>query len=203
MIFVTLPAFIFFSCYLLILFLWIEIYNDISGLNTRFLKPIFFITQGLMYLTLFTLYTLNIVLNFEKKPKLRHPFSVESPFEKAIHILISCIYFFSAIGFLIYGSRFYCNLTREKRPLLARFRQTVLPTIRNLTIICSFCFIVRGVLTFSNGIVDWPRGKWWVDPFYFLFLEIIPIVLMIVVLKPSTSSSIQESRTDSSETESE
>lgn len=199
----TLPAFIFFSCYLLILFLWIEIYNDISGLNTRFLKPIFFITQGLMYLTLFTLYILNIVLKLDKIST-RHPFTVESPFEKAIHILISCIYFFSAIGFLIYGSRFYFNLTREKRPLLARFRQTVLPTIRNLTIICSICFIARGILTFSNGIVDWPRGKWWVDPFYFLLLEIIPIVLMIVVLKPSTSSSIQEeSRTDASDTESD
>lgn len=196
------PAYIFISCYLIILFLWIEIYHDISGSYSSILRPIFFISQGLIYTIVIVLNVLNIILyksDKDKKPK-TFEMVVESPFEKALHIFLAVLYSLSAFGFLIYGLCFYCNITREKKPLLLRFRQTVLPKIRNLTILCSICFLIRGALTLWNGIEDWPRGKWWVDPLYYFLLEILPILLMMIVLRPSsTSIQTHESRTESSE----
>lgn len=196
----SMPAYIFISCYLIILFLWIEIYHDISGSYSSILRPIFFISQGLIYTIVIVLNILNVLLYKRGKDKNPNIFEmvVESPFEKALHIFLAVLYSLSAFGFLIYGSCFYCNITREKKPLLLRFRQTVLPKIRNLTILCSICFLFRGALTLWNGIQDWPRGKWWVDPLYYSLLEILPILLMMIVLRPSSTYIQSESRTESS-----
>jgi hypothetical protein len=85
-------------------------------------------------------------------------------------------------------SRFYYKFSRERKPLLAKMRMSVLPKVKYLTLMLSVCFLIRGGMTFSNGITNWTNGFWWLDFVYYSVLEVLPIFLMLKILRPTTQA---------------
>jgi hypothetical protein len=117
---------------------------------------------------------------------------IQTPFQRAIWFFDAGLYVLSALGFLLYGGRFYFKFSRERKPLLAKMRQTVLPKVKYLTLMLSLCFLIRGGMTLSNGISNWTNGLWWIDLVYYALLEVIPIVLMLLILRPTTQAQLAD-----------
>lgn len=187
----TIPSFLFFSCYLIILFLWAEIYHTIhspGSVDILRLRPIYFGTQGFMYAVVIVLELVDRFAypNMGPCPK---P-DIHTPMQRAIWFFDASLYLISALGFLIYGGRFYFTFSRDRKPLLAKMRNTVLPKVKYLTIMLSICFLIRGGMTLSNGITNWTNSLWWIDLVYYAVLEVLPIVLMLLILRPTTQQAL-------------
>jgi len=138
------------------------------------------------------------------------PDVVASPFQKAVFCFDASLYIVSAFGFIIYGGRFvsctislletsitscclpwtfrrfYLRFSQERKPLLVEMKQSVLPKVKAMALGLSITFIVRGAFTFSNAFSNWTNHLWFIDLLYFSVLEVIPIVLMLLILRPAT-----------------
>lgn len=63
-------------------------------------------------------------------------------------------------------------------------RDTVLPKVKILTLLCTLCFVARAVITIVGTFM--PLADWvWLDLVYFFCLELIPLVLMLIILRPA------------------
>lgn len=65
-------------------------------------------------------------------------------------------------------------------------KRSVLPKVKTLTLVLSCVFVIRGGMTLSNSISNWTNNFWWIDFVYYSLLEVLPIVLMLLVLRPTT-----------------
>lgn len=185
----TYPAFIFFSCYFIIVFRWIEIYHtflennlpdNTSSISPDKLRSIFYLTNIFMYMIVLLLTALDFIFGESAtKQSTILPTDI-TPYELALLLLDSLMYVVITLLFLWYGGR-VC-LTLQLTPVMdPHARKKLLLRLRMLSILCSLCFMVRA------GIVMWSlnhdiSAHWWVEPLYFLTLEILPLVIMLRML---------------------
>lgn len=175
---------------MLILFLWAEIYHDMSGMNTKRLRYVFFAIQAIIYITITTLFTVDVILYPDQHCV---QVNIATPLESGVMIVDSTLYILTALGYLIYGIGFYYKFTGANKPLLSKMRLTILPKVKYFTAVCTFCFLFRGALTMWNSLENWPNDFWWIDPVYYVFLEILPILLMLFILRPSNTPNVVSS----------
>jgi hypothetical protein len=180
----TLPPFLFLSCYMLILFLWAEIYHDVSAELQIRMQHIYFGIQAVLYGLVAILFIVDI---FTTKSEYKAQVEIVSGPEIAVMVIDATLYIVTALAFLVYGIGFYYKFTRVNRALLVKMRHTILPKVKYFTALCSLCFLVRGGLTLSNAVSNWPMNFWWFDLGYYGLLEIVPIILMLFILRAKTS----------------
>jgi hypothetical protein len=182
------PSFFFFSCYLIILFLWAEIYHNTYGpaKSINKLRPIYFIVTALMYGVVITILVADWVVNHDilvkQHEKIPEP---RTTLERAVFLIDGSIYLITALGFIIYGGSFYVRFVRAG-PLLSKMRETVLPKVKLLTILCTLCFVARSVLTIVGAFGNIAAWEW-IDLVYYVGLELIPLILMLIILRPTSS----------------
>lgn len=169
---------------MLILFLWAEIYHDVSQEMQIKMQRIYFGIQGVLYGLITILFVVDV---FTTKSEYKAQVEIVSGPEIAVMVIDSTLYIATALAFIIYGIGFYYKFTRVNRALLVKMRQTILPKVKYFTALCSLCFLVRGGLTLSNSVSNWPRNFWWFDLCYYGLLEIVPIILMLFILRAKTS----------------
>lgn len=186
-IIVSLPSFLFLSCYMIILFLWAEIYHDINGADTsnnnNKISIFYFSIQTIIYIVVIILFIIDLNLNLHLR---KNQVSASSIYQTVILLIDASLYIATALGFLVYGISFYLKFNEAKDILFAKIRLTILPKVKYFTILCSFCFLTRGALTFWSAFQNWSDAYWWIDFTYYLTLEILPIILMLFILKPSS-----------------
>ena len=180
----TLPPFLFLSCYMLILFLWAEIYHDVAVDQQPRMQYIYFGIQGVLYSLVTILFIVDI---FTTKNEYAPQVEIASVPERIVMVLDSSLYILTALAFLIYGLGFYYKFTRVNRALLVKMRHSILPKVKYFTALCSLCFLVRGGMTLSNAVSNWPARFWWFDLCYYGLLEILPVTLMLFILRAKTS----------------
>jgi len=189
------PSFFFFSCYLIILFLWAEIYHSAYGTGKHIskLRPIYFTVVIVMYLTVIIILILDWLIY--------RPISVKvipdpsTPLEKGLFVFDAGLYLATALGFCIYGGSFYMKFVRGG-PLLTKMRETVLPKVKILTILCTLCFMARALLTIISMFAR--LDEWiWLDLVYYVSMEFIPLILMLVILRPARPNLSQDKRAGS------
>lgn len=186
----TLPPFLFLACYMLILFLWAEIYHEVTGEQEKKMKYIYFGIQGVLH----GLVIISFIVNAATAPvTISHQVTINEPLERAVMIIDAILYILTALGYLVYGIGFYYKFTRVNRALLAKMRRTILPKVKYMTALTSLCFFVRGGMTLSNAFSNWPNAFWWFDSFYYIILEIVPVILMLFILRASKPSSNAQS----------
>ena len=129
--------------------------------------------------------------------------------EMTIIVFISLLYLVSSIAFLIIGSRFYFELHKsgtsmfsvqvQRRGELAYLvcmsltalaqsrRQRIILEVQIITAVLTLCFLLRAALTiwqiFSSVAIS---SYWYTDLLYFTFLELIPVSVLVVILRPRT-----------------
>jgi len=180
----TLPSYFFFSDYLILLFLWAEIYHNAcrdreSGTPPQIskLKPSFIIINAVMYA---------VVLIFYLVDYLGYPHDidqqvswVDDPIEKVIFIYTGSIYCITSLAFLVYGVRIY--LTFSNMRMNTKARRKILGKIQGISLLVVTCFFVRSVIVLLGSNINLST-RWWFDLAYFIPLEVIPLILMLAIL---------------------
>jgi hypothetical protein len=177
----TLPTYFFFSDYLIILFLWAEIYHyaqEKEAPTIQRLQPIFFGVNIVMYVILGILYALDWILNRDHE---YFPIAMAANTEqRIIWIFGVAIYTFTSVGFLVYGARIYYKFSRL--PTYSPKRQRVLRKIQIITVLVSLCFIIRVVIIILGSVIWSWSEYWWLDGAYFFLLEVVPLLMMLQLL---------------------
>jgi len=180
------PSFFFFSAYMIILFFWGEIYGTSDSVlqrgtndsyqpqrSSKKMYILFIAFNILMYVTVVTLYLLNFFLARD----LSNPNSF-TIYEKCILLFAASMYFLTTIGFFGYGyyTFRFASKVEVRRPLA---RNKLLTRVGTVTLFSMACFMVRGGITIWGVVDPGLQWYWWVDGVYYLFLEVIPVLLML------------------------
>jgi len=175
----TLPSFLFFSNYLIILFLWAEIYHyahEEIHVGIAKLRPIFISITVLMYGVIVLLYLLNYFLY---PPHYLNVSQTSNYVEMTIEFFGGSIYALTSIGFILYGIRIYFKFSSI--PIYTITRKQVLRKIQVITVLVSMCFFIRSAIVIVAGFQD-ISAYWWFDGVYYFFLELVPLFLMLTLL---------------------
>jgi len=179
MILNTLPSFIFFSNYLIILFLWAEIYHyahEDSHVGIAKLQPIFLLICALMYGIVCTLYVIDFIVY---SPDYVSVSINSNPVETTILLFDVFIYALTSLGFILYGVRIYFKFSSV--PIYTNTRRQVLRKIEVISMLVSLCFIIRCAVVIL-GVTTNMSAFWWFDGIYYFLLELLPLVLMLQLL---------------------
>jgi len=181
----TLPSYFFFSDYLILLFLWAEIYHNATRVRESSssppqiskLKPSFIIINVIMYAIVVIFYLVDY-LGYPKDVDLKVSWTVD-PVEKVIFIYTGSIYCITSVAFLIYGIRIY--LTFSNMRMNTKARRKILGKIQGISFLVVVCFFIRSVIVLLGANMNLST-RWWFDLAYFIPLEVIPLILMLVIL---------------------
>lgn len=180
-----LPSFLFFSDYMIVLFLWAEIYHfESSPKGLKKLRAVFWIITILMYGALLALFILELTIT---KRVYTNALMVENPVEKSLMIYLAVIYITTCVGFILYGGLIIWRISKMSPILIggsniSPIRRRLLYRIIAITAVVSLSFIVRGILSILTLWVHFSAGSYWFDPVYFILLELLPLLLMIWLL---------------------
>lgn len=178
-----LPGLLFFTTYTLLVLFWAEIYHQASNMDTRFLRPCFVQLNVVVYVIEVILWVFTI---FEFSHKYARYVSAA---------FLAVVSVGAVIGFLVYGCRLFTMLRRF--PIESRGRKKKLQEVGFITVICSFCFVIRAVLLVLFVFDDEDFDLDLMDNdllnivFYFL-TEIVAAILVLGILHrlpPKTKSS--------------
>eukprot|EP01119_Soliformovum_irregulare_P021869 TRINITY_DN7363_c0_g1_i1.p1 TRINITY_DN7363_c0_g1~~TRINITY_DN7363_c0_g1_i1.p1 ORF type:complete len:290 (-),score=9.67 TRINITY_DN7363_c0_g1_i1:58-927(-) len=175
----SLPSFVIFTNYLILLFIWVEIYHfshgkPSDGHKGDRLKRLFFGINGVMYLILVVLYILALVVE-------HFTLDTTNYAQIAMAIFISVLYLLTTVGFLIYGSRLYFKFV--SMPVYTKSRRRVLRKIQIICALVSLCFLTRmGVDTITIALNKNPSIYAWGDFVYYFPLDVLPLALMVYLL---------------------
>jgi len=174
--------------YLVILFLWIQIYHSNED-NPIDIKPYFLYILGIIYMISFSLMLGDFITFAQPKGDTKIP-TYESPLQRTIILFMASLYLLASLGYVGYGVRFYQRLSR--RPLLqVKVKTDILPRVVVITILCGVCFTLRAILVIVDSYFDLfmklvgnSDFYWWLDPAYYIPLEILPLLLMLKLFTP-------------------
>jgi len=169
------PAFLFFTDYLIILFLWVEIYHSDSAVRMN-TTPLFTVANLIIYITVLVLMSLDLILYPQRYNN--DSYSITFP-EKCIVWFDALLYSIASIAFVIYGLSIYFSFTAI--PNTSPVRREALRKIGLFTILICFCFIIRACITTLGSFINLSEAFWF-DGVYFTFLEVAPLALMIKIL---------------------
>jgi len=175
----TFPSFLFFSNYLIILFLWAEIYHyahDASRVGIERLKPIFLIMTLSMYSVVALLYALDYLIY---KRDYKSVAWTTNLIEGCIYIFGVSIYAFTSIGFILYGIGIRFKVS--SMPVYTTTRRQVLRKVQTISMLVSLAFITRSAII-ALGVFYNLSSYWWFDGVYFSVLELVPLVMMLNIL---------------------
>jgi formate hydrogenlyase subunit 3/multisubunit Na+/H+ antiporter MnhD subunit len=132
-------------CYLIVLFLWAEIYHTANkqdlkdpSLKIRNLKGVFLTVVALIWAAVIILYSLDFAMFESTHMQISMHTNVV---EMTVIVLISLLYIVSAFAFLIYGVRFYLELHRAGNSMFTvQSRRQVIAVL----CVCVFVFELHG-----------------------------------------------------------
>lgn len=186
----TLPATIFVSIELLLVFFWAEI---VHKSRSEGLKLLFIALNVLIYLILIVFDSLLVYQFFNIDRQLYNisdSFKIQnnkySKFEILSVSYSAFLFLLAALGIALYGSLIIRNLNR----MLTSDSNLVRKTIRIVFLVSSisiFCLIGRAVVIIVQIFVLDMETKWYTIVTYYLCGEMIPLSLLIYILNLMTS----------------
>jgi len=175
----TIPTFPILSCYVVVLFLWAELYHSDSDSppNTR---KYFGFVMSAIYFVLVALIVCDFIL-MPVLPQEKIPLAT-TLLETIIFTYTGALYIAVSIGFALYGYRFYVRFS-DVPSLMGVVKFELLPRVKLLASLCVVIFTIRGACVIWDTYSPWPAEWWWVDLVYYTLLEVVPIILMLRILK--------------------
>jgi hypothetical protein len=199
------PSLAFFINYLVILFLWAEIYHTSRrevvqdpSLTISRLAPIFKGLVAFIVLAFFGMFT----ADFSMYKASFEPVSVHTNvMEVAIACTMAGMYIVASFAFLVYGVRFYAELVRSGTPIFTKRtrRQRIVSEVQVITVTLAIAFIVRGTLTFYQLFTTEPISKvWYTDIVYFTCTEFAPLLMLLITVRPRIPTQTYRNKDDDS-----
>uniref|UniRef100_A0A7S1YEU1 THH1/TOM1/TOM3 domain-containing protein n=1 Tax=Sexangularia sp. CB-2014 TaxID=1486929 RepID=A0A7S1YEU1_9EUKA len=202
---VFIPSLAYFINYLIILFLWAEIYHTSRqeivqdpSLTISKLAPLFKRLVGAMLLLFLGLFT----ADFAMYKAAFEPVSVHTnAMEVAITVIVACMYLIASGAFLVYGVRFYAELVRAGTPIFTKRtrRQRIVAEVQMITVTLAIAFIVRATLTLYQLFTPRPISSvWYTDIVYFTCTEVLPLLLLLITVRPRIPTQTYRNKDDDS-----
>eukprot|EP01105_Mastigella_eilhardi_P007226 TRINITY_DN18733_c0_g1_i1.p1 TRINITY_DN18733_c0_g1~~TRINITY_DN18733_c0_g1_i1.p1 ORF type:complete len:289 (-),score=54.76 TRINITY_DN18733_c0_g1_i1:60-926(-) len=193
-----LPCYLFFTAYFIVLCCWAEIYHchlaEVPQVTHRLLHRILVVVNVLVYIFLasgLTFYTLVWFSDDHIKKVVNRIFV--PVFAESDAVICSA----TGCYFVVYGALIVHTLCNKGilRPQTRRIFRRVCLTAT----ICTLCLWGRAFLMTWAQLPSWPIAQncWWFEGLYFIVLELVPLVLMILLLRQNsraTDSSVQRSQ---------
>lgn len=171
-----LPGLMFFSTYTLLVLFWAEIYHQACSLSTSKLRPIFVVTNAIVYFIQAGLWVFTALASGEATEVGR----------VASCVFLALVSVAAAGGFMVYGGRLFLMLRRF--PVESRGRTKKLREVGLVTVICATCFTLRAVIVAwsafdkKNADLDVWRHPL-LDIIYYSLVEIVPSALVLFILR--------------------
>lgn len=167
-----LPGLAFFTTYAMLALFWAEISYQARGLEADGLRSSFYTINCVIYAIQVLLWWL---WWWNPNPSML----------VLSKLFIAGLSFFTALGFLLYGSRLFLMLKRF--PIESKGSQQKLREVGRVGSICFFCFFARCVMMCFNAfdkeadldVLDHPILNF----FYYLLVEILPSSLVLYILR--------------------
>ncbi|EGG21873.1 hypothetical protein DFA_01759 [Cavenderia fasciculata] len=183
------PSFVLFSAYLIVLFIWVEMYLIASGGSTIIhkLPYIFYVLSFFMYSAVIALFIADFVLY---PPQFNAISSYSNPIEKAIGIYDGCCFILTSLAFLFFGFSIIFKFRSQQKNFTEERRMIILKRVSALTALIVVCFAARACITIFAAVkMNLISGTWWwFDGAYYCGLEIVPISIMLYLLKMGHSN---------------
>ncbi|KAH3746173.1 hypothetical protein Pelo_12429 [Pelomyxa schiedti] len=179
-----LPAFLFFTCYFIVLMCWAEMYHGkpvISDAHTTHRKstPVLLILNAAMYTYFFGALLWNLVCYFQ----VCVVEVIETLFWSTT-LITALIYVALGITFLVYGTLLFRKKQMQAFNIHTR-GLTVLQRVVILSLMCTICFLVRSFIILYVAPInnrDVSTTVSWFDFTYYTTLELIPLIIMMLLL---------------------
>eukprot|EP01133_Synstelium_polycarpum_P017453 gene17453-20826_t len=143
----SLPSFLFFSAYLIVLFVWVEIYLVASGGSHQMIERlplIFRLIALLMYSSLLTLY----ILDFSLYPlEYNHLSIFSTTAEQIIGYYDAGCYIATSLAFLFFGICLVIKFRQPQKNFTEEKRLIILRRVMSLSALVVICFAARAFLT--------------------------------------------------------
>jgi len=187
------PAYLFFTDYSVVLFLWVEIYHAnplLPDLNLRRFKKPFYVTNAVMYVVLCAFYA----AFFISKADNWDPVALTTgPWMMGLQLLTASIYLLLAVFYAHYGGQIYRKLRGRTSSLIVSRTRSVAGRVLLITLIVALVFSVRTAFTAWAAFSDLSGSFCLTDWLYFTTLEVIPLGLLLVVLHKRNGGSVADS----------
>jgi len=184
----TLPAFFFFTCFMILLFFWGEIYMKASiGKDvTRRIWTLFGITNAIMYTVAMVFFGLDFGLGYW-----------DSWFETSMIIYESTCYIVILVGvplcFFFYGYYTFRSHYHSKVSSSPRYKQ-LLRRIGIITLITMGTWLARAIVVFTP--LRFPTSSGYGGAAFFVIFEIIPtLILLAAVIEPRRNPKLVDETT--------
>jgi len=187
-IFRTMPGVLFFSIYMLLIFLWAEVYHSAYQEENFEASLVRKRITGLYVFFTLIIYCCQIIIYSFTLLHWSYDLIVEINGIFFAFCSIAC-----AIAFTTYGTKLYhrySHLKNESREKRAKMRQ-----IGFVTIICTTCFLIRaievilGTMPETLGIIQSQLEYWEFVVFtYYFMAELIPIMVVLFIFRRTSST---------------
>ncbi|KAH7307393.1 hypothetical protein KP509_22G056900 [Ceratopteris richardii] len=171
-VFLDLPALLFFSTYTLLVLFWAEIYHQAKNLPTDGLRQRFLTLNGIIYFVQLCIWLAEWI-------------TMNGASGITAELFIAVIALGAALSFLIYGGRLFLELRRF--PIESKGRQRKLREVGFVTAICFTCFLIRAIVAAWAAFDDTADVDVSYHPmlnlFYYTIVEILPSLLVHFILR--------------------
>ena len=173
----TAPSFLFFSAFLILLFLLIEIYSG----QVRHARV--FIGFNIV---LYVAYLGATAANFAISPQSRfNERQSNNMVENGIVLFYVSVYLITAAAFAVYGLRLRVAI---RKLTLNKVRQALISKVTAIASIVSCFFVIRSGLVLFALFREHVNFVWWFFGLYYIALEVCPVVCMLMLLRRPSSS---------------
>mmetsp|Transcript_17167 Transcript_17167/g.19138 ORF Transcript_17167/g.19138 Transcript_17167/m.19138 type:complete len:330 (-) Transcript_17167:60-1049(-) len=186
-ILVLFPSFIFFSCYLIILFQFTGFYFTMYSYSKSWLKrlrTIYLIVNGCMYAVVIGCFTVDCIVYPLSKDNVA---TATTTVEKLLVAFAGCVYCLAAIVISLFGILLYVKYFSKQSVTVQSAMSKTMFRLQVLICFLVALWFLRGIWTlyavFSSTTVFGSRS-WWVDLLYYGVFEGLVIVMMLFMLRP-------------------
>lgn len=172
------PSFLFFSNYVVLLFVWAELYHY-HGMTIYRLRAHLAVTLGCMYLLVLVLFLVDMI-GYDSVAV-----PISSPQNVPQHILIiylAVLYIATSTAFGVYAYLILVPLARRHQHHDSNVdRARLIRRLLSLTGLIVFIFLFRAAMVFIGFFDNWSVINWF-DLVYYGTCEILPLFLMLFIL---------------------
>jgi len=169
----------FLGSYLVILFIWMEVYHGKRDRPVKLYRYYIFIMLILIF-TQIGLFLYDIFTIDKKQLIPRGGFlSDRASLPQMVWLFLSSgVYFLISLLYCLYGIRIYCRFSQFKSGVIASKLENILPRLKLTTAFIWIFFTLRFLIVTLADIANW-NITWWSNFLFYFFLDLLPILVLL------------------------
>eukprot|EP00727_Mastigamoeba_balamuthi_P001430 m51a1_g11284 hypothetical protein (331) ;mRNA; r:25222-26866 len=187
----TLPSFFFCTGYMILLFLWGDLWATRYNVRKIIFKKFFYVTNTLLYTVTGSLFIADLCTNTNPSNVWDEAAGLP-PYEIALMVIDSFMYVPISVCFLVCG---YIAFRQSAQPQMhTTLHSQVLKLISCSTMVCMILYLVRSVIVILSVLHPRLLLFWWFECLYYALFDLVPVVLMVSILNRSITLVVRDTQ---------